>query len=83
MVVPEDTAVREEEEEKLDKYQDLERDVGKMLRVQAVPLVIGQLRTTSRRLESNLRCTGVDIVTAAERDFQGVSCVFQMFTHCS
>ena len=35
-------------------------------------MVKGPSPTTSRRLESNLRCIGVDIVTAAKRELSSV-----------
>ena len=47
-----DTAVREKEEEKIEKYQDLAREVGKMWKVRAkvLPVVMGALETVPRRL---------------------------------
>ena len=61
-VISVDTAVREKEEEKIEKYQDLARELGKMRKVKAkiLPVVIGELGTVPRRLESFLSCMGVN-----------------------
>ena len=50
--IPVDTAVREKEKEKMKKYQDLAREVGKMWRVKVkvLPVVIGALGTVPRIL---------------------------------
>ncbi|XP_068707817.1 uncharacterized protein [Montipora foliosa] len=60
IAVPEDTAVKAKEEEKLEKYQDLAREIQKMwsVRTQVLPVVIGALGTAPKRLESNLKCIG-------------------------
>ena len=50
--IPVDTAVREKEKEKVKKYQDLAREVGKMwkIKVKVSPVVIGALGTVPRIL---------------------------------
>ena len=54
--------MREKEEEKIEKYQDLAREVGKMwkLKAKVLPVVMGALGTVPRRLESFLSCLGVN-----------------------
>ncbi|XP_068707815.1 uncharacterized protein [Montipora foliosa] len=60
IAVPEDTAVKAKEEEKLEKYQDLAREIQKMwsVQTQVLPVVIGALGTAPKRLESNLKRIG-------------------------
>ena len=62
IAVPEDTAVKAKEEEKLEKYQDLAREIQKMwsVRTQVLPVVIGALGTVPKRLESNLKRIGTN-----------------------
>ena len=62
IIVPEDTAVKAMEEEKLEKYQDLAREIQKMwsVRTQVLLVVIGALGTVPRRLESSLKRIGTN-----------------------
>ena len=62
IAVPEDTVAKAKEEEKLEKYQDLAREIQKMwiVRNQVVPVVIGALGTVPKRLESNLKRIGTN-----------------------
>ena len=64
IAVPEDTAVKAKEEEKLEKYQDLAREIQKMWRwsvgTQVLPVIIGVLGTAPKRLESNLKRIGTN-----------------------
>ena len=45
VTIPEDTGVREKEDEKVEKYQDLAREVRKMwgVRTRVIPVVVGAL----------------------------------------
>ena len=58
--VPEYTAVKAKKEEKLEKYQDLAREIQKMwsVRTQVLSVVIRALGTVPKRLESNLKRIG-------------------------
>ena len=62
MAIPEDGRVKAKEDEKLEKYQDLAREVRKMwgVRTEVIPIVVGALGTIPLRLKENLRTTGVD-----------------------
>jgi len=58
IAVPGDTGVNENEQEKVDKYQDLARDfIGSEDTV--IPIVIGALGTMPRGLEENVRTLGI------------------------
>ena len=51
IAVPADRRVEEKEQEKLEKYQDLRREIGRMWemrKVQAAPVVIGALGSFSK-----------------------------------
>ena len=58
--IPVDTAVREKGEEKIEKYQDLAREVGKMWKVRAkvLPVEMGALGTVPGRLKNYLSYIG-------------------------
>ena len=62
MAIPEDGRVRAKEDEKVEKYQDLAREVRKMwgVRTKVIPIVVGALGTIPMRLKENLRAIGVD-----------------------
>ena len=59
---PEDTAVKSKEEEKLEKYQNLAREIQNLwsVRTQVLPVVIGALGTVPKRLERNLKRIGTN-----------------------
>ena len=51
IAVPADRRVEEKEQEKIEKYQDLKREIGRMWeirKVQVVPVVIGALGSVSK-----------------------------------
>ena len=58
--IPVDTAVRGKDEEKIEKYQDLAREFGKMWKVRAkvLPVVMGALGTVPRSLKNYLSYIG-------------------------
>ena len=62
MAIPEDGRVRAKEDEKVEKYQDLAREVRKMweVRRKVITIVVGALGTVSLRLKENVRTKGVD-----------------------
>ena len=57
--IPEDVRVREKEDEKEEKHQDLAREVRKMwkVRTKVVPVVVAALGSIPLRLKDNLRTT--------------------------
>ena len=59
VAIPEDNGVREKEDEKVEKYQDLAREVRKMWGVRTV--VVGALGSIPLRLNDNLRAIEVGI----------------------
>ena len=54
--MPGDTRVDEKEQEKVDKYRDLAREIKRLWKVKArvIPFVIGALGTIPRGLDENL-----------------------------
>ena len=62
VVIPEDGRVRAKEDEKVEKYQDLAREVRKIrgVRTKVIAIVVGALGTIPLRLKENLRTIGVD-----------------------
>ena len=62
MAVPEDGRMRANEDEKVEKYQDLAREVRKMwgVRIKVIPMVVEALGTIPLRLKENLKTIVVD-----------------------
>ena len=60
VAIPEDGRVAAKEDEKVEKYQDLAREVRKIVRTKVIPIVVGALETKPLRLKENLRPIGVD-----------------------
>ena len=62
IAVPEDTAVKAKEEEKLEKYQDLAREIQNLwnFQTQVSPVVLGALGKVPKRFESNLKRIGTN-----------------------
>ena len=56
VVIPKDGRVRTKEDEKVEKYQDLAREIRKMwgVRTKGIPIVVGALGTIPLRLKENL-----------------------------
>ena len=65
VAIPDDGRVRAKKEEKVEKYQDLAREIRMMwgVRNKVIPIVVGALGTIPLRLEENLRIIGVDTPT--------------------
>ena len=65
VAIPDDGRVRAKKEEKVEKYQDLAREIRMMwgVRYKVIPIVVGALGTIPLRLEENLRTIGVDTPT--------------------
>ena len=57
MAIPEDGSLREKEDEKVEKYQDLAREVQKIrdVRTKVIPVVVGALESIPLTLTDNLR----------------------------
>ena len=62
MAIPEDSRVKEKEAEKVEKYQNLARELRRMweVKTKVVPIVLGALGTVPLRLKGNLKDIGVD-----------------------
>ena len=60
--IPHDTRVNAKEVEKIEKYQDLAREVKKVwsMRVTVIPKVIGALGTTPKKLKKRLEDIGIE-----------------------
>ena len=56
--------MREREDEKVEKYQDLAREVGKIwgVRTKVIPVVVRTLRSIPLRLNDNLRAFEMGIL---------------------
>ena len=66
IVSPWDYRVYEKEGEKIEKYQDLKREIGKLWGIrqqEVVPVVVGALGAVSKRLDTWLDKSGITIRT--------------------
>ena len=62
---PFDTRVLEKEQKKMEKYQDLKREIGKIWkwnckRVAVIPVIIGALGTISRNFKASVKKIGLE-----------------------
>ena len=66
VAIPEDNGGREKEDEKVEKYLDLAREVRKMwgVKTKVIPVVVGELGSIPLRLNDNLRAIEVGIPVA-------------------
>ena len=66
MACPADVEVVEKEEEKIEKYRDLAREVAKLwnVRVKIIPVVIAALGTIPNDLEERINEMGISLKTA-------------------
>ena len=62
LAIPKDSGVKEKESEKVEKYQNLARELRRMweVKTKVVPIVLVTLGTVQLRLEANLKDIGVD-----------------------
>ena len=62
VAIPEDSGVKEKEDEKTEKYQNLARELRRLweVKTKVVPIVVGALGTVPLRLKANLKGIGVD-----------------------
>ena len=62
VAIPEDSGVKEKEDEKIEKYQNLARELRRIweVKTKVVPIVVGALGTVPLRLKANLKGIGVD-----------------------
>ena len=60
--IPYDTRIEPKEKEKVDKYQDLKRELQKLwdMRVKVVPIVIGALGTLSKEIKKRAKELGIE-----------------------
>ena len=63
IAVPGDVRVERKEDEKVEKYRDLCRELGKLLKVRCsvVPIVVGARETVPKRLPSYLALLDIDL----------------------
>ena len=61
VAIPDDRRVRAKQDEKLEKYRDLAREIRKkgVIRKKVTPIVVGALGTIPLRIKENLRTIGV------------------------
>ena len=66
IAIPGDKNIITKEQEKIDKYQDLQTELGKLwkLKTEVVPVVVGALATTSQNLNIYIKKIEVPIVTS-------------------
>ena len=59
--VPGDSRIEEKEKERIEKYQDLRRELRKIcnVRVKTIPLVVGSLGAFHKQFGSRLKETGI------------------------
>ena len=57
IAVPPDATVEEKEQEKMDRYQDLARELKRLRKVETkiIPIVVGTLGTVAKGLEKNFK----------------------------
>ena len=62
VAIPEDSGAKEKEAKKVEKYQNLARELRRMweVKTKVVPIVLGALGTVPLRLKGNLKGIGVD-----------------------
>ena len=62
VAIPEDSGAKEKEAEKVEKYQNLARELRRMweVKTKVVPVVLGALGTVPLPLKGNLKGVGVD-----------------------
>ena len=60
--IPYDTRVNSKEVEKIEKYQDLAREIKRLwgMRVTVIPIVIGAFGTTPKKLKERLEDSGIE-----------------------
>jgi len=63
IVVPADARVEEKEREKMDRYQDLARELKRLWNVETkvIPIMVGALGTVPKGLEKNLEKAGSNV----------------------
>ena len=60
VAIPDDRRVRAKQDEKVEKYRDLAREIRKKgVRKKVTPIVVGALGTIPLRIKENLRTIGV------------------------
>ena len=61
IAVPNDSEIFEKEKEKIEKYQDLRREIAKLwsIKTSVVPIVVGALGTVTNNLGKHLKTIGV------------------------
>ena len=64
--VPRDSRIEEKEKDKIEKYQDLGRELQKIwyAKVKIIPLVVGSLGTISKQFGNRLKQIGITVETA-------------------
>ena len=64
--VPGDSRIEEKEKDKIEKYQDLGRELQKIwnVKVKIIPLVLGSLGTIPKQFSNRLKEIGITIGTA-------------------
>ena len=69
IAIPGDKNIITKEQEKIDKYQDLQTELGKLwkLKTEVVPAVVGALATTSQNLNIYIKKIDVPIVTCLQK----------------
>ena len=65
-VVPGDSSIEEKEKDKIEKYQDLGRELQKIwnVKVKIIPLVVGSLGAIPKQFGNRLKQIGITVVTA-------------------
>ena len=63
IAVPGDTRINTKEDEKIEKYRDLCRELGRLWRVKCrvVPVVVGALGTIATRLSAHLKMLDINL----------------------
>jgi len=77
IAVPRDSRVKKKEQEKVDKYQNLARELNRLWKVNTniIPVVVGALGTTRKSPEKNLKRAAAAVSSASSYFRKLHSCV--------
>ena len=87
MAIPGDTRVSEKEKEKIERYQEIKREIKRMWNIRSIkviPVVVGALGSTSKKLKKCIVELGVIINTALlqKAALLGTARILRKFLDC-
>ena len=87
IAIPGDIRVSEKEKEKIERYQELKREIKRMWNIRSIkviPVVVGALGSTSKKLKKCIEELGVVISTALPQKtaLLGTACILRKVLDC-